>query len=61
MGSEQKIIVRKRIYDKGDIMKKIDLPDNKKEWDTIFESMDNKKLTLSTQEVEKEVAACRKK
>jgi hypothetical protein len=42
-------------------MKKIELPDNKKEWDAIFESMDNKKLTLSTQDVQKEVAACRKK
>jgi AbrB family looped-hinge helix DNA binding protein len=51
------------IYGKGDtiIMKKIDLPDLKKEWDAIFELMDKKELTLSEQDVLKEVAAARKK
>jgi AbrB family looped-hinge helix DNA binding protein len=51
------------IYGKGDIiiMKKIELPDLKKEWDAIFELMDKKELTLSEQDVQKEVAAVRKK
>lgn len=51
------------IYGKGDtiIMKKIDLPDLKKEWDAIFELIDKKGLTLTDQDIQKEVAAARKK
>jgi AbrB family looped-hinge helix DNA binding protein len=51
------------IYGKGDtiIMKKIDLPDLKKEWDAIFELMDKKELTLTEQDIQKEVVAARKK
>jgi bifunctional DNA-binding transcriptional regulator/antitoxin component of YhaV-PrlF toxin-antitoxin module len=51
------------VYGKGDtiIMKKIELPDLKKEWDSIFELMDKKALVLTEQEIQKEIAATRKK
>ena len=51
------------IYGKGDtiIMKKIELPDLKKEWDAIFELMDKKELTLTGQDIQKEIASARKK
>jgi AbrB family looped-hinge helix DNA binding protein len=51
------------VYGKGDtiIMKKLDLPDLKKEWDDIFKLMDKKDLTLSEEEIKKEVDASRKK
>ena len=51
------------VYGKGDtiIMKKLDLPNLKKEWDDIFKSMDKKELTLSEQEIQKEIDAVRKK
>ena len=51
------------VYGKGDtiIMKKLDLPDLKKEWNDIFKLMDKKELTLSEEEIQKEIAAVRKK
>lgn len=51
------------VYGKGDtiIMKKIDLPDIKKEWDDIFKQMDKKELTLTDQEIQKEILNTRKK
>jgi AbrB family looped-hinge helix DNA binding protein len=51
------------VYGKGDtiIMKKLDLPDLKKEWDDIFKLMDKKELTLSEEEIQKEIAVVRKK
>jgi len=51
------------VYGKGDtiIMKKLDLPDLKKEWNDIFTIMDKKELKLSEQEIQKEITAARKK
>lgn len=51
------------VYGRGDtiIMKKLDLPSLKKEWDDIFELMDKKVLKLSDEEIQKEVAAERQK
>jgi AbrB family looped-hinge helix DNA binding protein len=50
------------VYGKGDtvIMKKLDLPDMKKEWNEIFKTMDKKNLKLSESEIQKEVAETRK-
>jgi AbrB family looped-hinge helix DNA binding protein len=50
------------IYGKGDtvIMKKLELPDLKKEWNEIFNSMDKKDLTLSEVEIQNEIAQSRK-
>ncbi len=50
------------VYGKGDtvIMKKLRLPDLKKEWDEIFKMMDKKDLRLSKEEVLKEIAEERK-
>ncbi len=50
------------VYGKGDIviMKKLELPDIKKEWNAIFEMMDKKDLTLSEEEIQKEIAESRK-
>jgi AbrB family looped-hinge helix DNA binding protein len=46
------------VYGKGDtiIMKKLELPDMKKEWNEIFKVMDKKNLKLSESEIQKEVA-----
>jgi AbrB family looped-hinge helix DNA binding protein len=51
------------VYGKGDtiIMKKLDLPDLKKEWDNIFKLMDQKDITVSDKEVQKEIVVIRKK
>jgi AbrB family looped-hinge helix DNA binding protein len=51
------------VYGKGDtvIMKKLELPDMKKEWNEIFKVMDNKNLELSESEIQKEVAETRKR
>ena len=45
------------VYGKGDIviMKKLELPDMKKEWDNIFKMMDKKELKLSEKEIQKEI------
>jgi AbrB family looped-hinge helix DNA binding protein len=51
------------VYGKGDmvIMKKLELPDLKKEWNDIFKAMDKKQLKLSDKEIQEEVASARKK
>ena len=50
------------VYGKGDtvIMKKLELPDMKKEWNEIFETMDKKNLKFSESEIQKEIAETRK-
>ncbi|MDG6956593.1 MAG: AbrB/MazE/SpoVT family DNA-binding domain-containing protein [Nitrososphaerota archaeon] len=50
------------VYGRGDtvIMKKLELPDLRKEWDEIFRGMDAKKLKISEKEVLDEVAAVRR-
>ena len=42
------------------IMKKLELPDLKKEWDDIFKLMDKKELKLSEKQIQKEIAETRK-
>jgi AbrB family looped-hinge helix DNA binding protein len=51
------------IYGRGDtiILKKLELPDLKKEWEDIFKQMDKKEVPLSEEEVLKEIATARKK
>jgi len=51
------------VYGKGDtvIMKKLELPDMKKEWNEIFKIMDKKNLKLDESEIQKEVAETRKR
>jgi AbrB family looped-hinge helix DNA binding protein len=50
------------VYGRGDtiIMKKLELPDIKQEWDDIFKLMDKKGLKISDEEVQKEVVSVRK-
>ena len=50
------------VYGKGDtiIMKKLEIPDLKKEWDNIFEMMDKKELGISEKEVLEEVKLAEK-
>jgi AbrB family looped-hinge helix DNA binding protein len=50
------------VFGRGDtvIMKKLELPDLKKEWEEIFKTMDKKGLRLSEEEIQKEIAAARK-
>ncbi len=52
-----------RVFGKGDtvIMKKLELPDMKKEWNEIFKVMDKKNLSISEKEVLEEVAEARKR
>lgn len=49
------------VYGRGDtiIMKKLELPDLKKEWADIFKMMDKKGLKISDEEIQKEIAAAR--
>ena len=51
------------VFGKGDtvIMKKLELPDMRKEWNEIFKVMDKKNLKLSGSEIQKEVAEVRKR
>jgi AbrB family looped-hinge helix DNA binding protein len=51
------------VYGKGDtvIMKKLELPDIKKEWDAILKMMDKKELRLSEEEILQEIAESRKR
>ena len=51
------------VFGKGDtvIMKKLELPDMKKEWNEIFKAMDKKNLSISEKEVLEEVAEARKR
>lgn len=50
------------VYGRGDIviMKKLELPDLKKEWEDIFKLMDKKELKISDKEIHKEIAEARK-
>ena len=50
------------VYGRGDtvIMKKLELPDLKKEWDDIFKMMDKKELKMADKEAQKETAEARK-
>jgi AbrB family looped-hinge helix DNA binding protein len=50
------------VYGKGDtvIMKKLELPDLKKEWSAIFKTMDKKELKISPEEISEEIAKTRK-
>ncbi|MEJ5327928.1 MAG: AbrB/MazE/SpoVT family DNA-binding domain-containing protein [Candidatus Bathyarchaeia archaeon] len=50
------------VYGRGDtvIMKKLELPDLKKEWDDIFKQMDKKELKLSDKEIQREIEETRK-
>ena len=50
------------VYGRGDtiIMKKLELPSLKKEWEDIFKMMDKKALKITDEEIQKEIAATRK-
>jgi len=50
------------VYGRGDtvIMKKLELPDLKKEWEDLFKLMDKKELKISDKELQKEIADARK-
>ena len=50
------------VYGKGNtiILRKLELPDLKKEWNEIFEMMDKKELKLSEKEIEEEIRQVRK-
>jgi AbrB family looped-hinge helix DNA binding protein len=50
------------VYGRGDtvIMKKLELPNLKKEWEDIFNLMDKKELKIPDKEIQKEIAAARK-
>ena len=45
------------VYGKGDtvIMKRLNLPDMKKEWEDLFKMMDKKELKLSDEEIQEEI------
>ena len=51
------------VYGRGDtiIMKKLELPSLKKEWEDIFKLMDKKELKMSDEEIQREIAAARKR
>jgi AbrB family looped-hinge helix DNA binding protein len=50
------------VYGRGDtvIMKKLELPDLKKEWEDIFKLIEKKALKLSEKEIQEEIAEARK-
>ena len=50
------------VFGRGDIviMKRLELPDVKKEWEDIVKRMDEKGLKLSEKEIQKEIAASRR-
>ena len=50
------------VYGRGDtiIMKKLELPSLKEEWEDIFKLMDKKGLKISDEEIQNEIAAARK-
>jgi len=50
------------VYGRGDtvIMKRLTLPDLKKEWEDLFKLMDKKELKISDKEIQKEIAEARK-
>ncbi len=51
------------VYGKGDtiIMKKLEIPDLKKEWESIFKMMDEKNLKISEEEIKKKIKKKKKK
>lgn len=51
-----------RVRGRGDavIMKRLELPDLRKEWDEIFKAMDAKRLKISENEILDEIAAVRR-
>ncbi len=50
------------VYGRGDtiIMKKLELPDLRREWDGIFEIMDKKGLKISEKDIQKEISVARR-
>lgn len=50
------------VYGRGDtvIMKKLELPDLRKEWEEIFKQMDKKELKISDKEIQREIEETRK-
>lgn len=50
------------VFGRGDtvVMRKLNLPDVRREWEEIFKIMDKKGLKLSEKEVQEEVAAIRR-
>jgi AbrB family looped-hinge helix DNA binding protein len=50
------------VYGRGDtiILKKLELPSLKKEWENIFRLIDKKSVKISDEEISKEIAAVRK-
>jgi AbrB family looped-hinge helix DNA binding protein len=50
------------VYGRGDtvIMKRLTLPDLKKEWEDLFKLMDKKELKISDKEIQQEIAEARK-
>ncbi len=50
------------VYGRGDtiIMKKLEIPSLKKEWNEIFKLMDKKQLKMSEEEIQKEIQSARK-
>jgi AbrB family looped-hinge helix DNA binding protein len=50
------------VFGRGDtvVMKKLELPDVRREWEEIFKMMDKKGLKLSEKEVQEEVAIIRR-
>lgn len=50
------------VFGRGDtvIMKRLELPDIKKEWDDIFKMMDKKGVKLSEKEIQEEITAERR-
>lgn len=50
------------VFGRGDtvIMKRLELPDLRKEWDEIFKMMDEKGLKISEKEIQKEIDSARR-
>lgn len=50
------------VFGRGDtvVMRKLELPDVRREWEDIFKVMDKKGLKLSEKEVQEDVAAIRR-
>ncbi len=50
------------VFGRGDtvVMKKLELPDVRREWEDIFKMMDKKGLKLSERQVQEEVATIRR-
>ena len=48
------------VIDDNIVMRKLDIPDIKKEWNSIFRSMDKKNLKLDENDIAEEIRAYRK-